>query len=154
MPFKVILWTTDASEPALRALQTAVDMAQTYKADLYALQAVNPVPMLTTEGFVPPAPMSFNVPKYEQELVENTQKALDVTIADKVPEGINVVAEVRTGEPHDVIIDFIKEKKVELVVMATHGRSGISHFFLGSVVEKVLRRTPVPVLTIPPRRQE
>jgi nucleotide-binding universal stress UspA family protein len=98
--------------------------------------------------------MSFNVPKYEQELVENTQKALDVTIADKVPEGINVVAEVRTGEPHDVIIDFIKEKKVELVVMATHGRSGISHFFLGSVVEKVLRRTPVPVLTIPPRRQE
>jgi len=149
MPFKVILWPSDATSSAFDALKTAVEMAKTHQADLYALQVVYPVPMLSKEGFMPPAPMAFNVPKYEEELIRGTKKSLEEAIADKVPEGINVKVEVRAGEPHQVIIDFVREKKIQLIVMATHARKGMAHFFLGSVAEKVLRNSPVPVLAVP-----
>ena len=149
MSFNVILWPTDASKPALRALQTAVEMTEIFEAQLYALQVVNPVPTLSKDGFMPPAPMAFNVPKYEEELILAAKKSLVKTIMDMVPEGMKVITEVRAGDPQQVITDFVREKKVELIVMATHARKGMAHFFLGSVAEKVLRNSPVPVLAVP-----
>jgi nucleotide-binding universal stress UspA family protein len=149
MAFKVLLWPSDASPSALEALQTAVEMAKTYQARLYALQVVNSVPMLSDDGFMPPAPMAFNVPKYEEELIMGAKKNLEKIIMENVPEGITVITEVRVGDPHQGIIDFVREKKIELIVMATHARKGMAHFFLGSVAEKVLRNSPVPVLAVP-----
>ena len=60
MPYKKILWPTDGSGPALHALQTAVKLAQNFQADLYALEVVRRVPMLSRKGFTPPAPMHLN----------------------------------------------------------------------------------------------
>ena len=154
MSYKMILWPSDGSPSSLEALKTAVEMAKTYQAQLYALQVVNPVPTLSKDGFMPPAPMSFNVPKYEDELCQAAKTFLKKTITDLVPENVKITAEVRVGEPHQVIIDFVKENKVELIVMATHARKGMAHFFLGSVAEKVLRKSPVPVLTIPTTAQK
>lgn len=153
MSFKLILWPSDASPSAIKALKTAVEIAETYQAKLYALQVVNPVPTLSKDGFMPPAPMAFNVPKYEDELIQAAKKSLEKIIMDEVPGEVVVFSEVRVGEPHQVIIDFVKEKKIELIVIATHARKGMSHFFLGSVAEKVLRNSPVPVLTVPTESQ-
>jgi nucleotide-binding universal stress UspA family protein len=77
------------------------------------------------------------------------KKNLEKIIMENVPEGITVITEVRVGDPHQCIIDFVREKKIELIVMATHARKGMAHFFLGSVAEKVLRNSPVPVLAVP-----
>ncbi len=70
-------------------------------------------------------------------------------IADKVPDSVTVEATVEIGKPSDVIINFAKERQVDLIVMATHARSGISHFFIGSVTEDTIRRSTIPILVIP-----
>ena len=154
MSFKKILWPTDGSKPALHALQTAVKLAQTFQADLFALQVVPRVPMLSQKGFAPPAPMSFDVPLYERELLEISKKNLESALAENVPAGTGVESTVELGQPDELIIDFVRRKKVDLIVMAIHGRSGFSHFFLGSVAEKIIRKSPVPVLAIPMNTEE
>lgn len=149
MSYQAILWPTDGSSQAIKSLETAVKMAETFKAELYALHAVYPVPVLTTEGYMPPAPMTFNVPEYEKELLKQARENLDKSVKENVTEGIKVKKEIRSGEPPEVIIEFVREKKVDLIVMATHGRKGMSHLFLGSVAEKVIRNSPVEVLIVP-----
>jgi nucleotide-binding universal stress UspA family protein len=64
--------------------------------------------------------------------------------------GLRIMAEVKEGSPAKTIVDFAQENQVSLIVMATHGRSGISRWFLGSVADKVVRSSHVPVLLIPP----
>jgi len=61
----------------------------------------------------------------------------------------NVSTVVVTGEPADTILDYIEQNDVDLVVMSTHGRSGVSKWFLGSVVERVARRTVAPLFLVP-----
>ena len=156
MSFKVILWPTDASAPSLKALQAAVDMAETYEAALHGLQVVNPVPLLAEAGtgFAPTGTLPFNIPLYEKELVGAARTRLEKTIAEEIPEKIIASAEVRVGEPHEVIIEFVREKDIDLIVMATHGRTGFRHLLLGSVAEKVIRNSPVPVLAVPVETEE
>ncbi len=149
MSYKKILWPTDGSKPALNALQMALELAKTFQSELYAMQVVPSVPMLSQNGFTPQAPLAFDVPLYEKELEQNTKESLEKTIAEHVPKKITVKSAVELGEPADGIVDFARREKVELIVMATHGRKGFDHFLLGSVAEKVIRNSPVPVLTVP-----
>jgi nucleotide-binding universal stress UspA family protein len=62
--------------------------------------------------------------------------------------GINVKTVLGAGVPHEVIVETAKARKAELIVMATHGRSGLSHLLMGSVAEKVVRSAGCPVLTV------
>ena len=55
---------------------------------------------------------------------------------------------MRWGSPVEAIVDYASEKKIELIVIATHGRTGLSHVLLGSVAERIVREAPCPVLTI------
>ena len=64
--------------------------------------------------------------------------------------GVNVSAELRIGSPYRVVRDLVQEQEVDLVVVPTHGRSGVAHMFLGSVAERIARHAPCPVLTIRP----
>ena len=154
MPFKTILWPTDASEPSLRALRSAVELAETYGAKLYALQAITPVPMISQTDYASTSPTTFDVPFYEQQLLEAVKKSLQETVAEHVPGKISVEPVVQLGEADKVIVDFVRREKVDMIVMATHGRSGFAHFLLGSVAEKVIRSSPVPVLTVPAAPEE
>jgi len=63
---------------------------------------------------------------------------------------ISVQTEIITGDPPNVILDYINNNDVDLVAMSTHGRSGISRWYFGSVAEKVIRHSKVPVLVSPP----
>jgi nucleotide-binding universal stress UspA family protein len=56
---------------------------------------------------------------------------------------------VRSGVPHEEILEYVRESSVQLVVMGTHGRTGLDHYLIGSVAERVVRRCAVPVLTVP-----
>jgi len=149
MSYKKILWTTDGSENALRSLSTAVYLANTFQASLCSLHVVAKVPMLSSKGFTPPAPMTFDVPQYQQALVGEMKKYLEKTIATHAP-GFDVVENVvEVGDPAETIMDYAKRSGVDLIVMSTHGRKGVRHLLLGSVAEKVIRHSPVAVMTVP-----
>jgi universal stress protein A len=149
LPISAILWPTDGSKPALRALNVAIELAQTFKAKLYALQVVNQVPTISETGFTSASEIGFDVPLYEQELLNTAKDTLNNTVVEKVPKTVEVETHVELGVPADVIIDFAGQKNVSLIVMSTHGRTGISHLVLGSVAEKTVRKSSIPVLTIP-----
>jgi nucleotide-binding universal stress UspA family protein len=145
-PVKRILWPSDASESANRALDVAIEVAKQFGAKLYGLQVVTEVPTLTDTG----PPMSgINIPRYEEELRQGAQEALEEMIKATVPDDIEVETFIEMGKPVEVIITFAKEKGIDLIVMATHGRSGLSHLFIGSVAENVIRYSPIPTLIIP-----
>jgi len=72
---------------------------------------------------------------------------------DKITKKLNLPFKriVKTGVTFVEIIDYIKQQEIDLVVMGTHGRSGIEHILIGSVAEKVVRKSPCPVLTVRPK---
>jgi nucleotide-binding universal stress UspA family protein len=150
-PVKKILWPSDASESANKALETAIEVAKQYNAKLYGLQVVTEVPTLTDTG---PPMTGLNIPRYEEELRRGAQEALEEMVKNKVPESIEVETFIEMGKAAEVIITFAKEKGIDLIVMATHGRSGLSHLLLGSVAENVIRHSPVPTLIIPDKNRE
>jgi nucleotide-binding universal stress UspA family protein len=81
--------------------------------------------------------------KKAEEYLRQTRSLLD-------KKGLGIRAEVKEGSPAETIVDFAQENQVSLIVMATHGRSGIRRWFLGSVADKVVRSSHVPVLLIRP----
>ncbi len=85
----------------------------------------------------------------EQELDDNFKERYVKKIEDAV--GFEVVT--KSGREDEEILKFAKDKKVDIIVVGTHGRTGIEHVFFGSVAEKVLRRSPFPVFVIPCKKK-
>jgi nucleotide-binding universal stress UspA family protein len=132
--YSKVLFPTDGSEDATEALAHALDIAQQYDAVLHTL-------------YVDP-------PDDEPALLDETGEALsgDQIIADVEARasdaGLAVTSEVRQGDPSTVILDYAEETDIDLVVMATRGRTGLDRYILGSVTEDVVRSSDVPVLTV------
>jgi nucleotide-binding universal stress UspA family protein len=144
-----LLWPTDGGEPSCKALEAAVVIAAKFNAGLYALQIVPPVPPLIGTRYAPMAIKGYDIPLYQQELLSKTENELSQMVSRKVPQEIKVVCEVKIGVPADVIIEFAQEKDIDLIVMATHGRTGLTRFMIGSVTEKTIRQSTIPLLIIP-----
>lgn len=149
MNISSILWPTDGSEASYKALDAAIELSRKFKARLYALQVVHQVPIVTGAGFSPVAIQGFDVPLYEEELMKTAEQELNQMVSDKVPSEIEVTSRVKLGIPAETIIDFAKDNNISIIVMGTHGRTGISHFMLGSVAEKTIRQSTIPTLIIP-----
>jgi nucleotide-binding universal stress UspA family protein len=82
-------------------------------------------------------------------MVEGAQKKLEEILAKKIPESIRAAAHVELGSPRETIQLFCRDNDIDLIVMATQGREGLSRFMLGSVAEATIRQSSVPVLVIP-----
>lgn len=149
LSINTILWPTDSSLPSLKALDAAIALAKQFEAKIYALQVVDPIPTFTETGFASTPLQTFDLPLYEHELMESTRKALSETVSQKIPDVINTEIYVEIGNPKNFILDFCKKKNVDLIVMATHGRTGLARFMLGSVAESTIRQSSVPTLIIP-----
>ncbi len=145
-----ILWPTDASESALRALDAALVMAEQFESTIHVLQVVEQIARPAHMGFTGDPLTAFDFPLYEEQLVESARTELNATVAAKVPRSIKTTVNVEMGLPRETIIAFCDHTAIDLIVMATHGREGLSHLWLGSVAEATVRRSPVPVLVIPP----
>jgi nucleotide-binding universal stress UspA family protein len=147
--FKNILVPTDFGEPAGQALEIAVELAQRFEAKLTLLH-VHSIPNTYGygEGLLWPV----------EELARSARKTLDDTVAqvkeryarvDAVLETTRAIdAVLATGNASERILAAAEDCAADLIVMGTHGRRGLSHVLLGSVAEKVVRRSPVPVLTV------
>jgi nucleotide-binding universal stress UspA family protein len=132
----------DGSELAVRALDHAEKLAKTFDAEIILFQVVSFMPIYGSPELITPLIVDEKqkeaAEKYLTDLAENMKKR-----------GLKVSAMVKTGQQVAVeIIDFAKEIKADLIVMCTHGRSGITRWVLGSVAHKVLTRAETPILLI------
>lgn len=140
-PFKKILAPTDFSEPSYHALDMAVELAQHFDAELHLLHAVPPL-------HVVPVPVNVEIPLYESEMREAAERSMQELLEQRIPKALTVFTSVVWGDPADEIINYQKENGIDLIVIATHGRSGWKRWVFGSVTEKVVRTPTCPVLTI------
>lgn len=141
LPFKRILAPTDFSEPSYEALAMAVELAEHFGSELHLLHVVPPL-------HVVPVPVNVEIPLYELELREAAERSMTELVEQRIPKNLTVFSSVVWGDPADEILAYQKEKEIDLIVIATHGRSGWKRFVFGSVTEKVVRLPSCPVLTI------
>ena len=138
---KHILVPTDFDESAEQALQYAVELSQQFGARLTLLHVYEiPVHAYTTMMYPPEG--------FVKELGAAARKKLDEavnTVRKQVPEATSIL---HAGTPGEQILTAIKETGADLVVMGTHGRRGLGHVMFGSVAEKTVRQSPIPVLVV------
>ena len=85
---------------------------------------------------------------YLKEIQDNAVLMLQCVLDPQWAAGKTIVRVVRQGSPFLEIIRYAKEKGIDLIVIGTHGRTGLAHVFMGSVAEKVVRKAPCPVLSV------
>lgn len=129
-----VLFPTDGSDATRAALKHALDIAGQYGATLHVLSVVGDDPFRTEEG-------------HEDATVtaERTVAAVETRVQR---EDVTVTTSVRHGDPHEEILAYADEHGIDLIVMGTHGRTGIDRALLGSVTERVVRTANVPVVTV------
>jgi nucleotide-binding universal stress UspA family protein len=144
---KNILVPTDFSDFSKYALNYAVAFAQTFKAKITLIHVTPEREMDSlrqVSTFFEPGQLERLLKQRESE----DQRQLDGFIPPELKKGIEVDTIHTVGIPFLDIIRTAREKKVDLIIIATHGRSGLSHMFFGSVAEQVVRKASCPVLSI------
>lgn len=141
---KRICVPTDFSDNAAHALIYGTTLAQTFKAELHLLHVVQDIDAFVTE------PTGLAGWSSVEILQDMTKAAADQIAEDasKLPADLEVVKVVRSGVPFHEINRYADKEEIDLVIMGTHGRTGLKHFFVGSVAERVVRSCPCPVLTV------
>jgi nucleotide-binding universal stress UspA family protein len=142
--FRRILHPTDFSRASSRAFALALDMARQNCAELILLHVIDPVIPVPTEGYVPPR-------MYEEirtSALAWTGKKLDRFVARARASGVRVRGQVLEGVAHEGILRAIRTTRADLCVMGTHGRTGLTRLFLGSVTGRVVSMATCPVLTV------
>lgn len=139
-----ILVPTDFSKHSANALTYATAFAEKFGAELYFLHVVQDLALFIPDMVTVAPPPTPTV----EQLSVAVQAAFDRIIKENQLERFTLHREVREGTPFYEIIQFAREKDIDLIVMGTHGHSGLAHVLLGSVTEKVVRKAPCPVLTV------
>ncbi len=150
LPFKKILSPTDFSEPSIRALRVAVELAQSFSAEIILIHVVSPIPVATG----PVVAQGLDTEEYLERMLAYARESLDRVVSDLVPENLNTRTLVFTGNPGDEIGRAAKDEGADLIVIASHGLTGWRRFIFGSVAERVVRFSPCPVLTVPAEERE
>ena len=142
-----ILFPTDFSAPAKEAQKYAMAFADRFGAELHLMHVVPdiamPLPDSTTSWTLPAADMKLQV--------EAAEKQLSLELGPEWIERHRVVCKAVVGFAVEEIVEYAKKHDIELIVIGTHGRTGLSHLLLGSVAEKLVRLATCPVLTVHPQ---
>lgn len=140
MTVKHILVPTDLSEYADYALDYAIALAQTLQARLTLLHILHLTPLamgdIGASGLVP----------YLEEMEADAQQRMQALLNRVHQEGLQGEMAVVQGVPFQTIVDMAGNEDVDMIVMGTHGRTGLTHALMGSIAEKVVRLAPCPVL--------
>ena len=139
VPVKRILVPTDFSETSDAALKYGIGLAQAFSAQLYLLH-------------VPKTGVNFEADFPMVQFETAPQERLETLVGEQEARQLRPEYALRIGAPSDEIVRYAGYREIDLIVMGTHGRSGMPHMLMGSVAEKVLRTAPCPVLTVRPPR--
>jgi nucleotide-binding universal stress UspA family protein len=140
---ETILCSTDFSAGSLQALSAATDIAIRFSAELWLIHVVPILPALPNEPN-----FAFEVHEYERLLHDDAQKHLDEMARELKQKGIQSRVLVAHGDAAGEIVRVAEEQRIDLIVIATFGKTGWRRFAFGSVTEKVVRLAPCPVLTV------
>lgn len=144
--FKQILSPIDLSESSVRPLAYAAAFATWYGARLTVLHVVPTFETVQVRAGGLSDPVRFLHPMPREEVLEELGRVLRAAGVA----ALHAARVVEAGEPSETIIDQALATRADLLVMGTHGRSGFNRLLLGSITEKVLTKSPCPVLTVPP----
>jgi universal stress protein A len=151
LPIKTILCPTDFSDSSYEALSAACELAEHFDAELTVMHVVSPIPTIAANV----GPSAFNINTYRFELENDSKEVLTGIISEKVPKGVTVHPYITYGNPAEKILQKAAEKgKVDMIVIASHGRTGWRDIVFGSVAERVVRLSAVPVLTISGKKKQ
>jgi len=139
--FRHILVPIDFGEASESAFDLALELATKFEAKVTLVHVTWLPPYYYSayaEGLAWPT----------DELDHMAKKQLDAAVASARVRYPNIEGALAAGEPWERILETAKERAADLIVMGTHGRRGLTHLFLGSVAEKIVRLSPIPVLTV------
>lgn len=140
---KKILVPIDFSDYSKSALRYAANFCKNCNAEMILIYVVEPI--------IYPPDFSMGqiaIPSVNAEWDERARLELDKLAKDEIPSNVPVKTLIKTGKPFIEIIETASELDVDLIIIATHGRTGVEHILFGSTAEKVVRKAPCPVLTL------
>ena len=143
MQIKTILFPTDFSNGARAAMDHAISLAKDYNAKLVLLYVIQDISI--AEWYIPSSISVTDLVEDMQKSAWNEMNKWNTEVSAKVKDVEKMVVR---GVPFVEIIKTAKNKNADLVVIGTHGRTGIDHMLFGSTAEKVVRKSPCPVLTV------
>ncbi|WP_135854973.1 universal stress protein [Halorussus salinus] len=132
---------TDGSDGTAAAAEHAASIARNYDATVHVLAVAD-----SRNRFESPSGGVAAEAWEESERERATQAASET--AARLPDEVPVEEVVESGVPKSAILEYVEEADADVVVMGTHGRTGLDHYLIGSVTEKVVRASPVPVMTV------
>lgn len=136
--FKHLIAATDFGDPATAALDLAIDLAATYQAQLTLLHIYGVPAVYYPDAVTWPL----------EELGKVAQTSLDTAVAHTRERWPNTDGKLEVGDPREAILKVAKDTGADLLVIGTHGRTGLAHLVLGSVAERLVRMSSIPVLTV------
>lgn len=141
---KKILVPCDFSKQAINAFRMALDIAQQSKGVVHLLNVVE-IPVVTDPVAMPA--MSFEVTLLK-DLTERAEREFEKILQKYNTKGIKVVTNVQFGGVCGIILEYTKDNKIDLVLMGSHGATGLRELLMGSNAEKIVRKSPVPVFIV------
>ena len=140
---KRVLVPIDFSDYSKNSLKYAVKLVDTFKADLFLVYVVEPV--------IYPPDFSMGqiaIPSIDAEVDKRAYEELTSLAKTEIPADVKCKCIIKTGKPFLEIIETAKEEDIDLIIIASHGHTGVEHILFGSTAEKVVRKAPCPVLTL------
>lgn len=147
MRWQTLLVPHDYSPCAERALATAVDLAKTHASRIVLLHVTHLPSGLTADAMISDRDSGQQV-RVDAYAAAAATRELEARADPLRRAGLKVEVRSALGDIPDRILEVAKAEGADLIIMGTHGRTGLAHLFLGSMAEKVLRNAPVPVLTV------
>jgi universal stress protein A len=149
---KKILAPIDFSEHSMNAMRAAMELAKDVGAEVHLVHVIAP------HHYFIPLPLATNAEQSrelarEAAMLEQAEEELARIKKDDFGDSKNVLTFAAIGHPVQKLIDYAKEQAIDLIVMATHGRSSVEHMLLGGTTEKLVRSAPCSVLAIRARKQ-
>lgn len=144
MALKNVLVATDFGEAAGAALAYGREFARTFGAQLHVLHVVEDVPAryASEVGYI-------NFPEIQLQVEEAARTQLNALVTDDDRATLHPVTALRTSNSTAAeIVNYARTKKIDLIVLGTHGRGPVGRFFMGSIAERVVRTAPCPVMTL------
>ena len=142
---KKTLFPCDLTENSSKILPYVLSISEKYNSMIYLLHVVQDLHKWG-KVYIPHASMD----KFQKEALEGAEKALDRVCEEQLESCPNFQKRVVYGDPAMEILKTIETEDIDLVVMGTHGRKGLEHIIMGSVAGNVVKKSPIPVMTINP----
>ena len=143
---KKILFPIDFTENSAKILPYVLSVSEKYDGMIYLLHVVEDLSNWGGGSYIRHIPLN----QYQEDALKGAEKALATVCEDQLPSCPNFQKSILSGDPAQEILKTIESEGIDLVIMGTHGRKGLEHVFFGSVAENVVKKSPVPVLTINP----